>query len=176
MPPLNHPTVCNSASILGGSTGSPVRQYVSSRRRQVLRSDLWEWIRDHRQHPRQKTNVPDSVLSLGRNVDQPSPKCCSRTRLTLPVGFGNGPCVLWLGPEEWDCKSQITMGGIPLPPSLVSRCRTQFRWPSGSRWAGVNGEVTTALQDSTLGPPFRPSSAVVQTLRLRSSFRHTPFH
>src|SRR5271155_5450177 len=28
-----------------------------------------------------KQNAPDSVLSLGTSVDQPSPKCCSRTRL-----------------------------------------------------------------------------------------------
>src|ERR1700730_5974856 len=38
----------------------------------------------------QKQNAPDSVMSHGAYVDQPSPKCCSRRRLRYDPVFVNG--------------------------------------------------------------------------------------
>src|SRR5579859_8042200 len=43
-----------------------------------------------------KTKRPRLDLSLGTSVDQPSPKCCSRTTLTLPPHPVNGPLVPYL--------------------------------------------------------------------------------
>ena len=41
-----------------------------------------------------KTKRPRLNLSLGTSVDQPSPKCCSRTTVALPPGAVNGSSVL----------------------------------------------------------------------------------
>ena len=41
-----------------------------------------------------KTKRPRLDLSLGTSVDQPSPKCCSRTTLRLPTPAVNGSLVL----------------------------------------------------------------------------------
>ena len=40
-----------------------------------------------------KTKRPRLDLSLGTYVDQPSPKCCSKTRLLHDPKLVNGPCV-----------------------------------------------------------------------------------
>jgi hypothetical protein len=40
-----------------------------------------------------KTKRPRLDLSLGTSVDQPSPKCCSRTTVALPPSTVNGSSV-----------------------------------------------------------------------------------
>ena len=55
-----------------------------------------------------KTKRPRLDLSRGTSVDQPSPKCCSRTTLALPRQPVNGSPVPWMARTCWACKCLIT--------------------------------------------------------------------
>ena len=76
-----------------------------------------------------KTNAPDSVLSHGANVDQPSPKVCSLRRIDPFILLVNGPGELRFGTNElrsesWKAKMEKTFG-------RYSSAETRFTLRSG---------------------------------------------
>ena len=48
-----------------------------------------------------QNKTPQTQLSLGTSVDQPSPKCCSRTTLVLTLNPVNGSPVLYMARKWW---------------------------------------------------------------------------
>jgi hypothetical protein len=69
-----------------------------------------------------KQNAPRLNLSPGTYVDQPSPKCCSRTRLRLFGKLENGPFVPCLGGKGWhDGYVSVCHAGSSVPPAAPLR-------------------------------------------------------
>src|SRR5208283_1762471 len=53
-----------------------------------------------------KTKRPRLSLSLGTSVDQPSPKCCSRTTLNVTPNPVNGSPVPYMARKWWAATNQ----------------------------------------------------------------------
>ena len=53
-----------------------------------------------------KTKRPRLGLSLGTSVDQPSPKCCSRSNVLLPPNWVNGSPVLHMA-RKWGIANAL---------------------------------------------------------------------